>query len=252
MIAAASDILDCIDAFAPWSLAEEWDNPGLLAGRPDGEVRRVLCALDLTNGLLREAREMGADMLVLHHPILFRPRRNLREDDPEGALLCKLVRSGLCLAAAHTNYDFAPGGVNDVLAEKLGLRDVRTLEWGGRAGKIPAQTLKELAEKVRTALGEAVRVYGREDMPVDDVTLLGGSGGDFVRDAAKSGADVYVTGEIGYHKALDALDMGMAVLEAGHRATELPAVEAMADALRRECAARGLDVQVNASANALY
>ena len=252
MIATASDIIQCIDEFAPWALAEEWDNPGLLAGSPDRPVRRVLCALDLTQDLLREAGRREADMLLTHHPILFRARRNLREDDPEGALLCALVRSGLCMVAAHTNFDYAQGGVNDVLAERLGLTDVRTLPWGGRLGNISPRSLGEFALDVRNALGDAVRVYGPREKRISRVALLGGAGGDFIRDAAAEGTDVYLTGEIGYHKALEALDLGMAVLEAGHRATENPAVETLAEALKRHCAARGFDTEVIASAGALF
>ncbi len=124
MPVTVGQILELLDGIAPFALAEEWDNVGLLCGSKDMEAERILCALDLTPKVIREAEERHAQMILTHHPILFHPRRNLRTDDPEGRLLYALARSGMAMAAMHTNYDNAHPGVNDALASKLDLKDV--------------------------------------------------------------------------------------------------------------------------------
>lgn len=252
MIPTAADVLHSIDEFAPWDRAEAWDNTGLLAGSMDMPVRGVLCALDLSETVLAEAEKLGVDLIVAHHPILFRGRKNLREDDPEGALLCKLVRGGFGMIAAHTNFDMASGGVNDALAKRLGLEKTLEMKCGGRIGHIEETTLDMFVTRVEEKLGDKARVYGDGAKRVSRIAVMGGAGGDFVQEALRVGADVYVTGEIGYHKALDCQQMGMAILEAGHRATEMPAVSAMADALRTAFRRHQYAISVNVSASALF
>ena len=221
-----------IDEFAPFALQNEWDNAGLLAGSADQVVEDILCALDLNNGVLREAIDRKAQLIVTHHPILFRGRKNLREDDAEGRLLCGFVRSGIGLIAAHTNFDNAVPGVNDALAAELGLRDVQAHEDGMRIGVTEISTLGAFRRHVERVLGGPVRCYGEDDRRIARVALLGGAGGDFAAQARLLGADVYLTGEIAHHKAWDAYSEGMCVLEAGHAATELPAISMMASALQ--------------------
>lgn len=232
MSVTVGDVYDRIDAFAPFEMQEEWDNAGLLAGSREQTVDSVLCALDLNAGVLREAQEKNVQLIVTHHPILFRGRKNLREDDPEGRLLCELVRSRIALIAAHTNFDNAQPGVNDALAEKLGLTGVEAFEGGLRAG-IPAQrTLGDFRRHVEETLGGPVRLYGEPEAEIHKVALLGGAGEDYVADARAAGADVFVTGEIAHHKAWGAYNSGVFVLEAGHAATELPAVHLLAKGLQ--------------------
>lgn len=220
------EILNWLEELAPLALAEEWDNVGLLAGRRGQTVNRVLCALDLTPSVLTEATEVGAELILTHHPILFRGRKNLCEEDAEGRLLCGLVRSGKALIAMHTNLDNAHPGVNDALAVRLGLSEVQGLEHGLCAGTLPSPTpLKTLAAQVEEALGGAVRMYGDGERKVSRIAVLGGSGGSFWPEAAAAGAEVYLTGEMGHHHALDALGEGLCALECGHAATETPAVQ---------------------------
>lgn len=244
MSAKVSQIIRLLDGIAPFALAEEWDNVGLLAGNPDSELDTVLCALDLNRDVLDEAVRRGAHLIVTHHPILFRGRKNLAETDAEGKLLCALVRSGIALVAMHTNYDNADPGVNDALARALGLRDVKALENGMRLG-VPAQdTLQGFAECARRALGGPVRVYGDGERKLRNVAVLGGAGEDFIPQAIEAGADAFLTGEAAYHKALTAVDEGMCVLEAGHAATERPAVSALAGSLQIEADALEYDIRV--------
>lgn len=232
-MAKIHEIMCLLNSIAPFDAAEEWDNAGLLAGNPEGETERVLCALDLNRAAMEHAREIGAGLIVTHHPVLFRGRKNLREDDPEGALLCELIRAGIALIAMHTNYDIAHPGVNDALAAALGLRNAVALPRGMCVGELEkAEALSSFAARTERALRDAVRVYGSESRSIRRVAVMGGSGADYVPDALEATADAFVTGEIGYHRALDAVDRGLGILEAGHAATEKPAIPALARALQ--------------------
>lgn len=224
MSATVAQILECLNEMAPFAAAEEWDNAGLLAGRPDAPVECILCALDLSEAVVAEAISNGAKLIVTHHPILFRGRKNLREDDPEGRLLCALIRAEVALIAMHTNYDNARPGVNDALAEALELKNVVALESGMRMGTTDARTLGAFARRAQARLMGPVRRYGGDETPIRRVAVLGGAGEDFVEVARLAGADAYLTGEMAYHKALDAVAGGICVLEAGHAATERPGI----------------------------
>lgn len=233
MSVTVGEILRAIDAFAPFEAAEEWDNAGLLAGSPEQLVTGVLCALDLNFSVIDEAQRMGANLIVTHHPILFRGRKNLREDEAEGSLLCRLIRAGMALIAAHTNFDNARPGVNDALAQRLGLQNVEPLESGMRIGDTDAGTLGAFCETASRALGGPIRRYGEPERKVRRAAILGGAGGDYAAIARAAGADVYLTGEIAHHKAWDAYLSGMCVLEAGHAATELPAIALLCRSLQK-------------------
>lgn len=246
------EILELLSGIAPPELAEEWDNVGLLAGRSDLPVEKVLCALDLNARVLEEAVAKGAELIVTHHPILFRGRKNLREDDAEGRLLCALVRSGVALVAMHTNYDNACPGVNDALAAALGLRDVRALEGGMRLGAIGPTPFGRFADAAERALGGPVRRYGDAGRIVSSIAVLGGAGEDYIPRAMEAGAEVFLTGEAAYHRALDAADNGLCVLEAGHAATERPGIFALAAALQNAADAVQYDIRVFNSEAGLF
>ena len=252
MAQTVGQLLELLKGIAPLELAEEWDNVGLLAGRPDMPVETVLCALDLNLRVLDEAVGKGAQLIVTHHPILFRGRKNLREDDAEGRLLCGLVRSGMAMIAMHTNYDNARPGVNDALAERLGLSDVQALENGMRLGTVEAASFQEFADFAETRLGGPIRRYGSPGRQVCRVAVLGGAGEDYIPQAMAAGAEVYLTGEAAYHKALDASDNGLCVLEAGHAATELPGILALGKALQNAADAVQYNVRVLNSEAGLF
>lgn len=232
MAVTVEDVRRLIDGFAPFELAEDWDNVGILAGSARREVCSVLCALELNPMVLNEAINRDVDLIVTHHPILFRPIKNLCEDDAQGRLLCSLVRSDIALIAVHTNFDAASPGVNDALAAKLGLAQLDALESGMRVGTVPETRLDRFRDLVSQVLGAPVRCYGEAERRIHRVAVLGGSGGDYANEALSAGADVYLTGEISHHRAWDAWLNGLCVLEAGHAATELPAVNLLTQALQ--------------------
>lgn len=219
MPAKIRDIYRIIDEFAPFASAVEGDNVGLLCGEIDAAVDCVLTALDATPAVVREAVSVGAQLIVAHHPLLMQPIANLVPDTREKATLCALVRGNTALITAHTNLDIAPGGVNDALAEAMGLVVTET-DGFLRLGVMPG-TLDSAREHLSRALGAIVRLYGDPNAPAGRFAICSGSGGSEIENAARLGAKVFITGEIKHHRILEARHLGMAVLEAGHAATEI-------------------------------
>ncbi len=215
-------ILELLDKKAPFSLAEEWDNVGLLIGSADREVSRVLVTLDATVGAIEAAKAIGAELIVTHHPVIFSPLKAL---DSNG-IPYALAAAGIDVISVHTNADKADGGVNDALAARLGLTDLRATEDGFcRIGtlKEPADATA-FAETVTAALGTAVRVNGGGE--IRTVAVCGGSGGDFIAPLAGE-IDAFVSGEVRHHQWLEANALGVTVVEAGHYATEVPIVDTL-------------------------
>jgi dinuclear metal center YbgI/SA1388 family protein len=248
-----SDILTALEALAPSSLAEDWDNPGLQVGDPSRPAEKILFSLDPTLEALREAAKRGANVLLTHHPLLFRPVSRVDESTYPGSVLAEACRKGISIVAAHTNLDATEGGINDSLAQLLHLRKVQALqpkEKGdvgiGRIGDLPAPlSLGALAEKIKSVLGSTfLRVSGDRDAVVRRVAVVGGAGGDLVATASRLGADVLVTGEIRHHEALFAEHMGVALVDAGHYETEKPAFELFADKLIHHLKKAGYAVSV--------
>jgi dinuclear metal center YbgI/SA1388 family protein len=355
------DLLGVLHGLFPPDLAEEWDNVGLQVGDPTAPVDRVLVALDPGAATVAAACAQGAQLLVTHHPLLFKPLRRLTLDDPVGRVLWQAVRGGVAIIAAHTNLDVAADGLNRWLADRLELTDAEPLQpltghlfklvvfvpvehaevvanalflggagqlgaydhcsfqaagigtfrpgsgtspFVGEAGRrerveeirletivpqrrlsrvvekllkvhpyeevaydlIPlanqlpgvglgrigrlaaAMSLAALGEQVKTLLGcSSVRLVGRPEQLVDRIAVCGGSGAGLIAEAQRRGADVLVTGDIKYHEARQAEELGLALLDAGHFATERLAAAELATRLGAEATARGwrLDILVH-------
>ena len=228
----AKELEALVGEIAPYELAEEWDNVGLLVGRKENEIERVLVALDVTREVLDEAKALGAQAIVTHHPMMFHARKRLTDDDREGRLLLELAREDIVLIAAHTNLDAAAGGVNDTLMRLMGCENVEG-EGCVRVGDLPVgTTLGQLRERAQSALHAAVRAYGPDDAVVTRLGCCSGAGGSELPLARAMGADCFITGEMRHHEALDAVDAGMCVLEAGHYETENPVCEVLRTALQ--------------------
>ena len=238
------DVMQAMERIAPRRLAEEWDNPGLLVGSPHDEVRKILVALDVREETVERAIEDGCDLIVAHHPLIFRALKALRTDDATGCKIARLIKADIAVFAAHTNLDSAAGGVNDVLAERLELHDVAPLVEGaadsepglGRIGSLRAEfSLEDFAALVKEKLGlSSMRIACAGERRISRVALCGGSGAEFVGRAAAKGADAYVTGDVKYHDAERAIGLGIHVLDAGHFATEQPIVARLAERLKKE------------------
>ena len=238
-------VMEALERIAPKRLAEEWDNPGLLVGSPAQEVHKSLTCLDVTDEVVEEAVSLGADMIVAHHPLIFKGLKKLRTDLPLGARLQKLMVHGIAVAAAHTNLDTAEGGVNDVLANLMGLTDIQPFagkaEEGaeptlGRIGYLPeAMSIEEFALQVKAALPAAyVRLVKAGDKQVKKVALCSGAGAEFIAKASFLGTNTYVTGDVKYHEAQQAVEMGIHVIDGGHFGTEFPIAAVLRDRLAGE------------------
>ena len=210
--------------WAPRQLAASWDNVGHLVGDPDRGVHRVLVSLDITERVVREAVAGGFDIIVSHHPVMnctWHPVQTLRTDDRQGRILMELVTHDISAICMHTNLDAAEGGVNDILAQKLGLRDLKPLtdEKIGRVGTLKCEIpLVEFTRFVVKSLGCNGLRYTACGRPVHRVAVGGGACGEYIAQAIALGCDTFVTSDLRYHDFLDTKELNL--IDAGHFPTE--------------------------------
>lgn len=222
----------------PKELSCEWDNDGLMCC-PDREkeVKKALCVLDVTEDAVDYAIEGGFDLIVSHHPFIFRALSSVDEGQYPAKKLIKLLRAGVSVFSFHTRADTAQGGVNDKLAEIIGLSDVAAFgdDGMGRIGELDREyELSEFASLVKERLSSPYVNYCGQNS-VKKVALLGGDGKDFVQSAKSAGADTYLTGSISYNVLLEAPEYGINLLEAGHFHTETHIKKVYASLIREYC-----------------
>lgn len=226
-------IMDVIERTYPKAAAADWDNVGLLVGRAEKEVKKIYVALDATNEVIEQAISTGADMLITHHPLIFSPLKQITDEDFIGSRAVKLLQHDISYYAMHTNYDVLK--MADLSAEMLGLADAEVLEVTGigRVGKLSAEmTVRELCELVKERFGlESVKLFGSPEQKVRCVAISPGSGKHMSELALAKGAEVFVTGDIDHHEGLDAMEQGMAIVDAGHYGLEHIFIEDMANYL---------------------
>lgn len=224
-------------SWAPRELAESWDNVGLLVGDPEAAVERVLVALDITPQVAEEALERGCQLIVAHHPVMncaWHPVQTVRADDRQGRTLTALLRGGVAAICMHTNLDAAKGGVNDILAEKLGLTqpEMLTEEKIGRIGTLKCEIpLVEFTHSVIELLGCNGLRYVDAGRPVHRVAVGGGACGCYIPQAVAAGCDTFVTSDLKYNDFLDT--EGLNLIDAGHFPTENVVCPALRDWLQR-------------------
>ena len=234
--------LKALEQWAPLSYAEEWDNCGLQVGRRDKAIGKVMIALTPGEAAIQAAVDNGVDMLLTHHPMIFKPTKNVTTDTVLGQSIIKLIRNDINLYCAHTNLDMALGGVNDVLAKALQLQEVEILEniteeYGiGRVGNLAEPMTLEQFLSATAARLECMHLAYQGDLhcQVQKVALCGGSGISYLKAAKKAGADVYVTGDMKYHDAQLASELGICVVDAGHFGTEKHIVKVLAEFAKQQ------------------
>jgi len=359
MPVTCQEIMTVMEKLAPRRFAAGWDNVGLMLGNPSQSIAHVLVALDATPELVDYAADAGVDLIITHHPLIFKAMSSIRTDSPIGGMVAKLLKADIALYTAHTNLDVAEGGVNDALADALRLLNRKPLRlesadpmvklvvfvpveaaekvrnaiaqagaghignyshcafltegtgtflpldgtnpyigepgklervsevrletvmpesissrvikamleahpyeevaydvyslinpgigYGlGRVGELPdCLSLRDFAEKMKSVLNASfVRMVGPENRVIKTVAVCGGSGADLIREAAQAGADVLVTGDVKYHDAQEAQNLGLAVLDAGHFATERPVLDTIAAYLERSGIENGWSVSI--------
>ena len=251
MAISVANILKHLDERVPRSLSCSWDNDGLLCcPDPEQMVQRILVALDATDKTVDMAIDGKYDLLLTHHPLIFRPIKALTPFDVVPKKLLKLAGAGVSAVALHTRFDAVDGGVNDALASALGLPVVDcfpcedALE--GRIVELDqAVSLSDFAASVKQALGCVFVNCADAGKPVKKIGLLGGEGGDFIRAALNAGCDTYLTGRASYHGMLDAAESGINVIEGGHFYTERPACRALADLIREIDSTLSVDIYID-------
>ena len=213
----------------PEDLKEIWDNDGLMCSSDDGrEVKRALVTLDVTEDIVDYAISNDIDLIVSHHPLIFKPLTSVTEDSHVARKVIKLIKNDVSVMSFHTRADKVEGGVNDILAEILGLKNVAPFGEGGlgRIGTLPEELNMEDFSYLLKGLLDCDGVKVADALiPVQKVAVVGGDGKSFVSDALKAGADTFVSGRIGYNVMAEAGEMGINLLEAGHFFTEQPVTQ---------------------------
>ena len=254
MLATVNDLVELLEELMPSSLAEDWDNVGLMVGRKGKTVKRILLALDLSKEVVEQAIAQKIDMIITHHPAIFKKLKRVVDNDWQQDLLLTLMENGIAVYSAHTNLDCVSTGVNDVLAKLLKLEDADILDDSnglGRIGCVEKMTLTDYAQFVKTALKADYVIVGDAGKQVHKVAVCGGAGSDLIDLALAKGADTLVTGDVKYHSAQQVVFSGLNIIDAGHQPTELPVLDKLADRLSMRLVERDMDVVVNVARETL-
>jgi len=263
-IITVKDVSDVIEAAVPSGLQESWDNSGLLIGFEDSAVSKILTCLELNMDVVKEAQEIGADMVITHHPVIFTGIRSICDGNYQGRMITELIRAGISVYSCHTPFDKVKGGNNDIIMEKFGLVSVKNLAGDdvepakgmmkkmdeadiGRIGRFKepvkfSQVIEMAASKLEMSIRQ-LRAVGSLDREITTVGVCTGAGSDLLDMAAAAGCDMFITGDVKYHEAQHARELGICVLDAGHYDTEKFFGEAMKELLENKLK----DVEINAS-----
>ena len=239
-MATVADILQYVETLAPRHMKMDWDNVGLLCGSKKAAVTKILVALDPFEGVCREAAQWGAELIVTHHPMIFQPLKAITDETSIGRSIQLLCASGISAINAHTNLDCAPGGVNDVLVQTLGLSEIAVLNPEGtdengvpygllRCGTVEDQSLSDFLTHVKTALRCDGLRYVDGGKPVRKVAVGGGSCAGGMLEALDASCDTFVTADVKYNQFWDARDLGLNLIDAGHFHTENPVTACLAE-----------------------
>lgn len=236
-MSTVQNIFESIESFAPSSLAMDYDNVGILVGDRNLEVQKSLITLDCTSMAIQKAIEIGANLIITHHPVIFNPIKRVNED----SLVLKLISNGIALISAHTNLDIARGGVNDCLASAIGLKNVRGIvaikgkdqpEYLCRIGDLSESKMPEqLAKIIKQQLNAVSIKYADAGLLIKKLAICSGAGGDEFISAKLEGADALLTGEVKHDQFIEAVECGVTLIEAGHFDTEDVVIEPLKEKL---------------------
>ena len=245
-------VIEILEKQSPKSYACDWDNVGLLVGREDKEIQKIYIALDATDEAIEEAIANGADMLLTHHPMIFKGMKRVTQEDFIGRRIIRLIQNDMVYYAMHTNFDVM--GMADLAEDYLGISDTRVLEITsvseigeegiGRYGSLKKEmTVRECCEEVKQAFSlENVKVFGELERKVKTAAISPGSGRSVISNALQAGVDVLITGDIDHHEGIDAVAQKLTVIDAGHYGVEHIFIPYMEQYLKRE--AKELEIAV--------
>ncbi|MBP3816470.1 MAG: Nif3-like dinuclear metal center hexameric protein [Firmicutes bacterium] len=231
-----NEILDVINEFCPIADAEEWDNSGPQVILSHRDVTKILVSLDISHEVIDEAIEKGAEMILTHHPLIFKPRYDIKDiNDPVGSYIIRLIKEGISLYSCHTNFDIMEGGNNDFLGNLLGFNKI-TAHGIIRSGQLKdKKKVSELAETLSSDLGiplDKMRLIGDPDKVCSKLCWCTGAGAEYILQAKELGVDLYITGDIKYHDATLAKGLDMTCLDIGHFGSEKLFVQNMSRMLK--------------------
>ena len=252
------DIIKVIEDFAPLSIQEGWDNSGLCIGSPEDEVSGILLALDCTPELVDEAVACGADMIVTHHPLIFSGLKKITPQTKVGLAVMKAISAGINIYAAHTSADKVLCGVSGDMARRLGLTDVAILQQDGEGtglgvvGNLPdPMTSMQAVELVKKSFGlKMMKTSKPLDGMISRVAMCGGSGGSLINEARKSGAQLYISGDISYHNFFT--EDGIMIMDIGHYESEIGIVEILFALLKKNFPTFAVRITQNLNSNPIY
>lgn len=257
MTPTAGTIIELVDRIAPFDLAENWDNSGLAAGNPEWPVQKILVALDVTREVMAAAKAWQADMVLTHHPLFITPEKTIDFRKMPGAAIAAAAMNRICIVAAHTNLDKARDGLNDYFCQRADLTCGSPLlpepdETGGqnlgigRVGDLKTPLpLEEVAHRIKRRLNlDHLRLVGDPGLEIRRVAVCTGSGGSLLPAFFRSGADLYITGDVKYHEARDVQEQGKALMDVGHFGSEIIAVELLANAVENAAEAESFQIEI--------
>ncbi|MBO5815894.1 MAG: Nif3-like dinuclear metal center hexameric protein [Bacteroidales bacterium] len=252
------DVIKVIESFAPLSIQESWDNSGLCVGSQDAPVSSVLFGLDCTPELVDEAVACGADMIVTHHPLIFSGLKRISPDNPVGEAVIKAIRAGISIYAAHTSADKVIAGVSGAMAARLGLVNVTILDEDGEGtglgvvGDLPAPlTASEVVELVKDKFSlKALRASRPIEGKISRVAMCGGSGGSLIGAAMKSGAQLYLSGDITYHNFFT--KEGFMIMDIGHYESEIEIVDILFSLIKKNFPTFAVRITQNIYSNPIF
>ena len=252
------DIISVIEEFAPLSIQEGWDNSGLCIGSPEAPVTSVLLGLDCTPELVDEAVACGADMIVTHHPLIFSGLKKISPDNLVGEAVIKAVKAGISVYAAHTNADKVIAGVSGAMASRLGLENVRILDEDGEGtglgvvGDLPEpMTSDEAVAFVKEMFSlKAMRTSRPLGSRITRIAMCGGSGGSLIGAAVRSGAQLYITGDVSYHNFF--IQEGFMIMDIGHYESEREIVDILFSLIKKKFPTFAVRITQNINSNPIY
>lgn len=212
-----------LEELFPNNLAYDWDNVGLQIGSLDKDINTILLSLDITEEVCDEAINSNSDLVIVHHPLIFSPLKSIKTDSSIGKIIEKLIKNDITLYVMHTNFDAKENGLNKILADMLSLKNTKVLSYTtesegiGLYSDINSTPVKELINTVKSLFKlDRARYIGDLDANIKRVAITGGSGSSGIADCLKNDVDLYITGDISYHYALDSIAHGLNILDVGH------------------------------------